>query len=51
MSNDTSTGYTVQELENNLADKTVNPPVFISRGDGTFSTILQTSVGKLPKKE
>jgi len=26
-------------------------PAYISRDDGTFSTVLQQSVGKLPQKE
>lgn len=31
--------------------RVVTTPVFKARDDGTFSVVLQTSVGKLPKGE
>ena len=40
-----------QELCRTSGFQIVVNPVYIARDDGTFSTQLQTSVGKMPKQE
>ena len=40
-----------QELCEKHGMRIVVNPVYISRDDGTFSTQLQHSIGKLPKQE
>mgnify|MGYP001560171460 CR=1 FL=1 len=40
-----------QELCDRTGYRIVVNPAFIARDDGSWSTILQTSVGRLPTKE